>query len=82
MDGKKKVLFTDVAGADEEKEELREVVEYLKDPAKYTKLGAVSVCGIRAERALDPRTVYGVIGKLHHNIPAGRSAYRTLPQGD
>ncbi|MEE0969977.1 MAG: ATP-dependent zinc metalloprotease FtsH, partial [Clostridia bacterium] len=37
---KKKVLFSDVAGADEEKEELREVVEFLRDPQKYTKLGA------------------------------------------
>ena len=35
-----KVLFSDVAGADEEKEELVEIVDFLKDPAKYTKLGA------------------------------------------
>ena len=37
---KNKVLFTDVAGADEEKEELQEVVEFLKNPQKFTKLGA------------------------------------------
>ena len=37
---KNKVLFRDVAGADEEKEELEEVVEFLKDPAKFSKLGA------------------------------------------
>ena len=37
---KSKVLFSDVAGADEEKEELEEVVEFLKNPAKFTKLGA------------------------------------------
>lgn len=37
---KNKVLFTDVAGADEEKEELQEVVEFLRDPVKFTKLGA------------------------------------------
>ncbi len=37
---KNKVLFSDVAGADEEKEELQEVVEFLKDPAKFTHLGA------------------------------------------
>ncbi len=37
---KNKVLFRDVAGADEEKEELEEIVEFLKDPAKFTKLGA------------------------------------------
>ena len=37
---KNKVLFTDVAGADEEKEELQEVVEFLRDPQKFTHLGA------------------------------------------
>ncbi len=37
---KDKVLFRDVAGADEEKEELVEIVEFLRDPAKFTKLGA------------------------------------------
>ncbi|PKM61598.1 MAG: hypothetical protein CVU97_07010 [Firmicutes bacterium HGW-Firmicutes-21] len=39
-DEKKKVLFTDVAGADEEKEELQEVVEFLKNPTKFSDLGA------------------------------------------
>ena len=37
---KNRVLFTDVAGADEEKEELQEVVEFLRDPSKFTHLGA------------------------------------------
>lgn len=36
----KAITFTDVAGADEEKEELQEIVEFLKDPQKYTDLGA------------------------------------------
>ena len=36
----KKVTFDDVAGADEEKEELQEVVDFLRDPEKYTKIGA------------------------------------------
>ena len=40
VDDSKKVLFRDVAGADEEKEELVEIVEFLKDPSKFTKLGA------------------------------------------
>ena len=40
VDENKKVLFRDVAGADEEKEELVEIVEFLKDPSKFTKLGA------------------------------------------
>ena len=36
----KKVTFADVAGADEEKEELAEVVDFLRDPQKYTEIGA------------------------------------------
>lgn len=39
-DGKNRVTFKDVAGADEEKEELEEIVEFLKAPTKFTKLGA------------------------------------------
>ena len=35
-----KVTFQDVAGADEEKEELQEVVDFLRDPEKYKKIGA------------------------------------------
>ena len=37
---KRKTTFADVAGADEEKEELREIVEFLKNPKKYNELGA------------------------------------------
>ena len=40
VDDKNSVKFADVAGADEEKAELEEVVEFLKDPAKFVKLGA------------------------------------------
>ena len=35
-----KVTFEDVAGADEEKEELQEIVQFLKDPQRFTKVGA------------------------------------------
>ena len=39
-DGKKKTTFADVAGADEEKEEMAEIGDFLKDPKKFNELGA------------------------------------------
>ena len=39
-EGDKKVTFKDVAGADEEKEELAQIVDFLRDPKRYMKLGA------------------------------------------
>ena len=39
-DEKRKTTFADVAGCDEEKEELAELVEFLKEPEKFTQLGA------------------------------------------
>ncbi len=39
-DGRKKTTFADVAGADEEKEEMKEIVDFLKDPKKFNELGA------------------------------------------
>ena len=40
MDTKKKTTFADVAGADEEKEEMAEIVDFLKAPQKFNELGA------------------------------------------
>jgi cell division protease FtsH len=38
-ESQKKVTFDDVAGIDESKEELKEIIEFLRDPRKYTRLG-------------------------------------------
>ncbi|MEN2983455.1 MAG: ATP-dependent zinc metalloprotease FtsH [Dictyoglomaceae bacterium] len=46
LDNKPKVTFADVAGADEAKEELKEVVEFLKNPQKFRQLGAKIPKGI------------------------------------
>ncbi len=40
QDSKNKVTFADVAGIEEAKEELKEIIDFLKDPKKYTRLGA------------------------------------------
>ena len=44
--GKKKVTFADVAGLKEEKEELEEIVDFLRDPGKYTRMGARIPTGV------------------------------------
>lgn len=48
---KDRVTFDDVAGLDEEKEELQEIVDFLKDPQKYTNLGARIPSGVLLEGA-------------------------------
>ena len=42
----RKVTFSEVAGAEEEKEELQEIIDFLKNPAKYNKLGAKIPSGV------------------------------------
>ena len=42
----RKVTFAEVAGADEEKEELQEIIDFLKNPTKYNKLGAKIPSGV------------------------------------
>jgi cell division protease FtsH len=42
----RKVTFNEVAGAEEEKEELQEIIDFLKNPAKYNKLGAKIPSGV------------------------------------
>ena len=45
-DPNNKTTFADVAGAEEEKEELEEIVDFLKNPQRYTELGAKIPCGV------------------------------------
>ena len=45
-EGEIKITFDDVAGVDEAKEEVKEVVEFLKDPTKFHKLGGKIPCGV------------------------------------
>jgi ATP-dependent Zn protease len=49
-----KVRFSDVAGCDEEKAEMVEMVEYLKDPKKYSKFGARLPKGVSLSAILAP----------------------------
>ena len=71
------VTFADVAGADEEKEELAEVVDFLRQPAQYTQLGARIPKGILlvgppgTGKTLLARAVAGELAGLMEGVPAG-----------
>ena len=71
---KNKVRFSDVAGEEEEKQELVEIVEFLKKPAKFTKLGARIPAGVLLEgppgtgKTLLARAVAGEAGVPFYSI--------------
>ena len=71
---KNKVRFSDVAGEEEEKQELVEIVEFLKHPSKYTKLGARIPAGVLLEgppgtgKTLLARAVAGEAGVPFYSI--------------
>ena len=67
-DGREKVTFEDVAGIDEAREELQEIVDFLRDPRKYTRLGGripkgVLLVGVPGTgKTLLARAIAGVAG--------------------
>jgi cell division protease FtsH len=73
---KNKIRFSDVAGEEEEKQELVEIVEFLKNPAKFTKLGARIPAGVLLEgppgtgKTLLAKAVAGEAGVPFYSISA------------
>ena len=74
-DEKKKTTFADVAGADEEKEELEEIVEFLKNPQKYNTLGARIPKGVLLVGP--PGTGKTLLAKASRRAKAFRGASRS-----
>jgi ATP-dependent Zn protease len=87
-DPKRRITFNDVAGIDEAKQELEEVVDFLKDPGKYTRLGGVvpiqphgQALGVTYQQPADDRHNYDegyLRGRLIGTMaPAGRRRWST-----
>ena len=80
QDDKRKVTFNDVAGADEEKAELQEIVEFLKNPQKFVQIGARIPKGVLlvgppgTGKTLIARAVAGEAGVPFCRFPARTSS--------
>mgnify|MGYP002231021906 FL=1 len=73
MPDDKKVTFQNVAGLEEEKEELKEVVDFLKDPQKYTKVGA------RIPKGVILVGPPGLVRRFWPRLLPGKRAFRFSP---
>ena len=60
--------FADVAGVDEAKEELAEVVEFLKEPEKFSRLGARPPTGVLLVRPFVRETEKEGVKHIHRNM--------------
>ena len=71
-DDKRKTTFADVAGADEEKEEMTEIVDFLKNPKKFNELGARIPKGVLVEMfvGVGASRVRDLFGEAKKNAPA------------
>ena len=76
---KNKITFDDVAGVDEEKEELEEIVEFLKNPKKYTDMGARIPKGVLLVG--QPGTGKTLLAKAVAGEADGRGSRCRYPEG-
>ena len=65
LDSKGKVTFEDVAGIDEAMEELQEIVDFLRDPGKFTRLGGRIPKGVLFVGHWKDDTPHGIGSMIH-----------------